>query len=121
VILAAGSASGAKWGRKWDIEAVGCEEWLTGSVDDLRASGCREVEAAVVAGLLLQAIFNVPATVRPTAIMTNRLFDFALNPDVGQGFIVREKWDFPSAHRAPTSGAADPRRYPMNSTVQNEH
>jgi hypothetical protein len=28
VILAAESASGAGWGRNWDIEAVGCEDWL---------------------------------------------------------------------------------------------
>jgi len=28
VILAAESVSGARWGRKRGIEAVGCEDWL---------------------------------------------------------------------------------------------
>jgi hypothetical protein len=73
-------------------------------------------EAAVVAGLLLQAIGKVPATVRPTATRTNRLFDFALNRDVDPCFIVRETWDFPSAPQAPRSGGADPRRYPVYPT-----
>jgi len=66
-----------------------------GSVDDLQASACREVVAAVVAGLLLQAIGNVPATVRPTATMTNRLFDFALNRDVRPMFHRSRELGFP--------------------------
>ena len=60
--------------------------WLAslgvGIADDLRASACRELAATPVADVLLYPPCSLPAMVRPTAIITNRLFDFALNRDV---------------------------------------